>query len=143
MCLGAADVSFNYKLINPGREPPISTPVLDRFANGGTILTNYYTDNICGPSRNAILTSRWTHQIGNPFPFRGDRGSLADTYRTIAMEFQARGYTTAMFGKWGIDVADLLVDETEDGNWAEGGSGRNFGPLKRGFDVFEGSLKSG
>jgi len=139
--LGAADVSFNYPLINPGKEPPIKTPTLDRFANEGTILRNYYTDNMCGPSRNAILTSRWTHQLGNPFPFKMEAGSLNDTYRTVAMEFQDRGYKTAMFGKWGIDIADLFVNENAE--WVDRGRGRGYGPTKRGFDVFEGHLSSG
>jgi len=57
------------------------------------------------------------------------------------MEFQDRGYKTAMFGKWGIDVADLFV--SEEGEWVDRGRGRGYGPTKRGFDIFEGHLTSG
>jgi uncharacterized sulfatase len=58
--LGASDVSF-FKPFHYSKkfgESPVKTPNIDKLANDGLILTKHYTDNICGPSRSAFLTSR-------------------------------------------------------------------------------------
>ena len=63
--LGNADASFNFKLTNPSLTPPILTPNIDYFAENGIIFTNHYTQSMCGPSRCALITSRFAYRLGS------------------------------------------------------------------------------
>ena len=47
-----------------GRNPAIRTPTLDALANSGTVLANYYTHEVCSPTRGAMLTGRLAYRLG-------------------------------------------------------------------------------
>jgi len=99
--------------------PHVRTPHIDRLADQGIKLTNFYVNSpICSPSRVAVTTgqypARWkihsylNTRAGNRS--RGMRDFLAAEAPTTAKKLKARGYATAHFGKWhmggGRDVDD-------------------------------------
>lgn len=88
--VGWGDVGFN------GRES-WRTPRLDRLAREGTVLSRFYTGAVtCAPSRGVLLTGRYT--IHNGVSRNND--DLPAEEMTIAEALKARGYDTALFGKW-------------------------------------------
>ena len=79
----------------------IRTPNIDRMANEGVRLTNFYVGaSVCSASRASLLTGRMPprHGVGTAF-FPGD-GSMSTDEVTIAEVLKKRGYCTACFGKW-------------------------------------------
>ena len=81
----------------------IKTPHLDRLAGEGVRLTNFYASgNVCTPSRAGLLTGRYAIRDGladKTITLKDTRGLPADT-TTIVRLLQARGYRTALIGKW-------------------------------------------
>ncbi len=75
----------------------IDTPNIDRLANEGTLFRNcYVTNSICGPSRAAVLTGKYSHANGF---YRN--GNLFDGSQwTFPQALQGAGYETALIGKW-------------------------------------------
>uniref|UniRef100_A0A674HSZ9 Sulfatase N-terminal domain-containing protein n=1 Tax=Taeniopygia guttata TaxID=59729 RepID=A0A674HSZ9_TAEGU len=105
--------------------PSSATPHLDRLAARGLRFTDFYSSAaVCSPSRAALLTGRLPVRSGiYPGVFEpGSRGGLPLAEVTVAELLKARGYATAMVGKWHL------------------GYGRNgsFLPLQQGFDQFLG-----
>ncbi|TLX75644.1 sulfatase [Labilibacter sediminis] len=75
------------------------TPNIDRLANEGVMLSNVFCTNaICGPSRAAILTGKYSHINGYMKNYKG--GRFDNSQWTFPKELQASGYETAMVGKW-------------------------------------------
>ena len=101
------------------------TPHIDALANGGLVFTQHYAGcTVCAPSRSALLTGQHT---GHTF-IRGNKEvqpegqyPLADSIYTLAEMFKANGYTTGIFGKWGL-----------------GFPGSEGDPMNQGFDTFVG-----
>jgi len=88
--LGHGDVSFR------GRKE-WSTPNIDRLASRGAVLSRCYAGAVvCAPSRAALLTGKDTIHNG----VRRNDDDLPATEVTIAEALKARGYDTALFGKW-------------------------------------------
>jgi arylsulfatase A len=106
--------------------PSIRTPNLDRMAAEGMRFTDFYTaDSVCSPSRSALLTGRLPVRTG----MYGDRrrvlfpdsaGGLPGSEITIAKALKARGYATAVIGKWHL------------------GHKPEFSPQRHGFDRYFG-----
>jgi arylsulfatase A len=103
----------------------IQTPNLDRLAAEGMRLTQHYAGSpVCAPSRCVFLTGkhpghafvRDNHQ-SEP---EGQCPLPADTV-TLPKLLKQLGYTSGVFGKWGL-----------------GGPGTDGEPLKQGFDRFYG-----
>jgi arylsulfatase A len=117
--LGYADIGPFSDREGPARP---RTPNLDRMAAGGMRLTNFYVAQaVCSASRAALLTGSYANRVGiagalNP---RADYGINADE-TTIAETLRARGYATAIFGKWHL------------------GHEKPFLPLHHGFDEYLG-----
>ena len=111
----------------------IQTPHLDRMATEGTKFRNMYAGcTVCAPSRSVLMTGQHmghTHVRGNAG--RTDRSiqSLRPEDVTVGEVLKQAGYTTGLFGKWG------LGDETEG---SEDGV-----PTRQGFDEFFGYLDQG
>jgi arylsulfatase len=108
----------------------IHTPNIDRLANRGLIMTQFYNTSRCCPSRAALLTGVYQHQagIGRMTADQGlpaYRGFLNDRVVTIAEVLKASGYHTMMTGKWHVG--------SEPAHW----------PHRRGFDRFYGSPRGG
>ena len=103
----------------------IKTPNLDKIAAQGMKFTQHYAGTtVCAPSRCSLMTGLHT---GHTF-IRGNREMQPEGQHpmpagtvTVANLLQKTGYTTGMFGKWGL-----------------GGPGSEGDPTKQGFDHFFG-----
>ena len=75
------------------------TPNIDRIANEGALLTNALCTNaICGPSRAAILTGKYSHINGY---YKNYKGGVFDSKQwTYPQALKKAGYQTALVGKW-------------------------------------------
>lgn len=96
--------------------PVNRTPAIDRLADEGLRLTDFYVASpVCSPSRGALMTGSLPPRIGfdsfEGFPvlFPGMGVGLAPGEQTIATALRDAGYTTAMIGKWHCgDQPDFL-----------------------------------
>lgn len=84
----------------------IRTPHLDRMAEEGLLFTqNYAGCSVSAPSRCSLMTGLHTGhtQIRGNKEIRpeGQQPMTADTY-TLGKLMKAAGYTTGLFGKWGL-----------------------------------------
>jgi len=117
--LGYADIgSFSTR---SGQAKP-RTPNLDRMAAEGVRLTSFYVAQaVCSASRAALLTGAYSNRIGitGALNHRATHGINANE-STLAEILKARGYATAIFGKWHL------------------GHERPFLPLQHGFDEYLG-----
>lgn len=87
------------------------TPVLDRLSNEGMRFNRcMVTNSICGPSRAAILTGKYSHLNG--FYFNED--TLFDGSQvTFPKLLQKAGYQTAVIGKWHLGSVPTGFDHWE------------------------------
>jgi arylsulfatase A-like enzyme len=91
----------------------ISTPNLDRLAQGGVRFTQFHNTARCCPTRAALLTGLYPHQAGvghmteerrgaDGHVLPGYSGRLNDHCLTIGQVLREAGYFTAMTGKWHV-----------------------------------------
>lgn len=111
------------KCYNP--QSTIATPSLDRLANDGVRLTDFYTaSSTCTVSRACLLTGRIAdrHGLTNQLPgLSGNYGPGLDSREILLPQLLKKaGYATGCFGKWNIGFA----------------AGSR--PTERGFDEFVG-----
>jgi arylsulfatase len=94
--VGWMDPGFNGGGVAVGN----ATPVMDRLANAGLIMTSAYSTPSCSPSRATIHTGQnpLHHGILRP-PMYGEAGGL-DGETTITMLLKKQGYVTQGVGKW-------------------------------------------
>lgn len=95
----------------------IETPTIDRLAEGGIRLMDFYAYSTCTPSRAAFFSGKAPSELGIVYPIQHDDnyGIPADV-ETLPEVLQSHGYHTALIGKWHLGV------ESE------------FAPLAQGFD---------
>lgn len=75
------------------------TPNIDRLAKEGMLFSNVFCTNaICGPSRAAVLTGKYSH-INGYYKNEGGGQFNADQW-TFPQALQENGYQTSLFGKW-------------------------------------------
>jgi len=102
--------------------PTIRTPNLNRMANEGVILTQFYSAAaVCSPSRAALLTGRYPIRTGVVhvfFPFHKVGLPLSEI--TLPQLLKTKGYTTACVGKWHLGHLPEYL------------------PTRRGFDYYFG-----
>lgn len=104
----------------------IETPHLDKLAEDGVRITEFYTTGRCCPSRASILTGQYPHRVGLGHMTRdtgrpGYRGSVSDDAVTIAQTLGTSGYRSFISGKWHLGTPD---------------------PTAHGFEEFYGTLVS-
>ncbi len=86
------------------------TPNLDRIASGGMRFDACLVNNsICGPSRAAVLTGKYSHKNG--FFRNGNR--FDGSQQTFPKLLQKAGYQTAMIGKWHLESEPTGFDHWE------------------------------
>ena len=112
----ADDMGWGQPGFNGGTE--VTTPNIDRIANEGVKLTQFYVQPVCSATRGALLTGRYPWKNGTEVrtSLRSSTGMLTDE-RTIAEALGDAGYATWMVGKWHL------------GQWQQAHL-----PLQRGFD---------
>ena len=101
------------------------TPNIDALAKEGMLFTQHYSGSaVCAPSRSSLLTGLHTGHT----PIRGNeevkpegQWPIPDSTLTIAEVLKEKGYTSGIFGKWGLGYPN-----------SEGQ------PLNQGFDTFYG-----
>ncbi|ANQ52707.2 sulfatase [Flammeovirga yaeyamensis] len=102
---------------------PDLTPNIDRLAKEGTVMQNTFCTNaICGPSRAAILTGKFSHQNGF---FKNESGGDFDgSQQTFPKLLQKAGYETAVIGKWhlgtaptGFDYSKVMINHGGQGTY--------------------------
>ncbi|MFC5623991.1 sulfatase family protein [Algoriphagus winogradskyi] len=93
----------------------LSTPNMDKLANGGIRFTNgYATSATCTPSRYALLTGvyPWRNKDAKILP--GTAPLLISTSQmTVPKMLKGQGYETAVVGKWHLGLGN------GDVNWNE------------------------
>ncbi|WP_281612960.1 sulfatase [Flammeovirga sp. SubArs3] len=102
---------------------PDLTPNIDRLAKEGMIMRNTFCTNaICGPSRAAILTGKFSHVNGF---FKNEKGGDFDgSQQTFPKLLQNAGYQTAVVGKWhlgsaptGFDYSKVMLNHGGQGTY--------------------------
>ena len=113
--LGYNDVGFH--------DSSIKSPVIDQLASEGMIIENNYVAPVCTPSRGAILTGKYTFNIGQQHGvFHADTPDCLTKDVQIAPEvLKGLGYKTYMLGKWHQGFCNITCT-----------------PNYRGFDEFYG-----
>jgi arylsulfatase A-like enzyme len=115
--LGWKDVGFH------GSD--IKTPNIDKLAQEGARLEQFYVQPMCTPTRAALLTGRYPFRYGLQtlvIPTPGKYGLPTDE-RLLPQALKEAGYKTAMVGKWHLGHAD-----------------RKYWPRQRGFDYHYGAM---
>ena len=123
----------------------IRTPALDRLAQEGTRLTNFYVAwPACTPSRAALLTGRYPQRNGIYDMIRNEAPDYGHRYTPdeYAVTFERIG---------GMDTREILIPQVlRQADYVSGiygkwdlGSLKRFLPTSRGFDDFYGFVNTG
>jgi arylsulfatase A-like enzyme len=115
--LGWKDVGFH------GSD--IRTPNIDKLAEGGVQLDQFYVQPMCTPTRAALMTGRYPFRYGLQtavIPSSHTYGLPTDEW-LLPQALKEAGYKTAIIGKWHLGHAD-----------------RKYWPRQRGFDYQYGPL---
>lgn len=110
--LGYGDVGYQ-------GQQKFETPNIDKLAADGMVFTQHYSGStVCAPSRSTLLTGMHTgHTVvrGNKeVRPEGQYPMPADTY-TMAEMLKEAGYTTSIFGKWGLGYPGSEGDANNQG----------------------------
>jgi arylsulfatase A-like enzyme len=116
--LGWKDVGFN-------GATDIKTPNIDKLAETGARLKQFYAQPMCTPTRAALLTGRYPNRYGLQtivIPSVSTYGLATDEW-LLPQALKEAGYQTAIIGKWHLGHGD-----------------RKYWPRQRGFDYQYGPL---
>ncbi len=103
----------------------IETPNIDALAENGLRFSQFYNTARCWPTRAALMTGRYQHQVGMAMNFgekapRAYTGIIPQAARMIPELLRPRGYRCYHVGKWHLNSRGRMHNET----W----------PLARGYD---------
>jgi len=99
----------NAEAMSCAGNPYLHTPHQDRLAAEGVRFTSAYVAfPLCGPSRAAMATGRWPHELG--CMKNGSSLSPEAIARSTGPLMRAAGYRTAWAGKWHVPNIDMGVD---------------------------------
>ncbi len=108
--MGYADAGFN-------GSTEFKTPNIDQLARSGAILTDFYAQSVCSPTRAALLTGRYpTHTSAYGLYGPNVKQGFPLKERLLPQALHEVGYTTAICGKWHL------------------GHVPEYAPTQRGFD---------
>lgn len=97
----------------------ILTPNLDLLASEGIRFTNHYAGtSVCAPSRCVLMTGMHTgHSVvrGNKEVNPYGQFQIPVETVTVAELLQQAGYSTGLFGKWGLGVENTTGDPQNQG----------------------------
>ena len=116
----------------------VETPAIDGLRALGTDFTHGYSMPMCAPSRWSFLLSSWTP--GNAgFGCQPDRRNLSHGLDSFPKLMEGAGYSTALFGRWGLGGLAIgeqppVAGAPADSVWA---------PTAWGFDVVRACLIDG
>jgi arylsulfatase A-like enzyme len=123
--------------LNPDKGK-IKTPALDAIAKSGMIFTDAHSgSSVCTPTRYGLLTGRyaWRTRLQSGV-LTGGKSLIAKERMTVADMLKAKGYHTAIIGKWHLGM--LFDGETNSGK-VPVGTKVSDGPIDAGgFDEFHG-----
>ena len=103
----------------------IKTPNIDELAQTGVRFEQFYAQQICTPTRAALMTGRYPLRYGLQMaviPSAGRYGLATDEF-LLPQALKQAGYQTAIVGKWHLGHVD-----------------RKYWPNQRGFDYSYGPL---
>ena len=112
-----------------GKMRGMPTPRIDQLASEGLMMTQFFVEPGCTPSRAALMTGRHSPRAGlGSIIIAGTPLTLQDGEVTIAELFKSKGYATGIVGKWhlggekqslpvnqGFDEYRVGILETTDG----------------------------
>ena len=100
--LGYGDIGYT-------GHPFIETPNINKLAEEGAFLSNFYSAaSVCSPSRASMLTGLTNYKLGiYSFIHRGSAVHLKKEFSTYSQMLRNRGYQTAMIGKWHLANHDF------------------------------------
>jgi arylsulfatase A-like enzyme len=105
------------------------TPVLDRLARDGLMMTSGYSNSaVCSATRFGLITGRYQYRIESGLREPGGGGDeygLPEGMPTLPSLMQKQGYRTSLIGKWHL------------------GAGAKSVPRQQGYDYFFGFLGAG
>ncbi len=138
--MGWGDLGFQFQnqrsKLNVRSEPWVKTPNLDIMASKGVQLPNHYSPApVSAPSRASLMLGQ--HQ-GHANVRDNQFDKAIDNNHTIATVLKSAGYSTAAFGKWGLQgLGDKKSDQEpghKESDWVAH-------PLNRGFEYFFGYMR--
>lgn len=113
---------LGYGDVGPTAGRSVPTPNLDRMAQQGLVLTDYYAPaNVCTPSRAGLLTGRYPIRTGLTKALLAQDSDVLPTAEVTIAEALRPTYRSALIGKWHL-----------------GHTGADWSPTKHGFDLFYG-----
>jgi arylsulfatase A-like enzyme len=91
----------------------IKTPTLDKMAAEGIRFTQCYAGTtVCAPSRSALMTGQHTGHTrvrgNNAYPLQAEDVTVAEVLKRA-------GYSTGLFGKWGLGLENTTGTPTQKG----------------------------
>ena len=121
-------------------------PNLRAVAGDGVVCADAHVSSpVCGPSRCALLTGRYSQRFGVYSNGDASQG-LPVSESCIAAPLQAAGYRTAAIGKWHVGKPTHRKVESESRDYHRNsaqGCVPEHHPLARGFDYYFGFNSSG
>lgn len=110
----------------------VKTPNLDRLAESGALLTEFYSNSpVCSPARAALLSGRYPGNAGVRSILQGYRTTpgLPPSVPTLAEALGELGYRTELVGKWHLGLTPPSRPEAH-------GFEHSFGNLAGAVDYF-------
>ena len=108
----------------PWHDESIQAPRIKELAENGLILNQSYVQQVCTPSRAALLTGMYPYHLGRQHralkPLRA--GGIPTSFTLLPEMLKQQGYKTHMIGKWHLGYCA----------W-------EYTPTRRGFDSFYGT----
>jgi arylsulfatase A-like enzyme len=106
------------------------TPEMTDLAAEGIIMNNFYAQEVCSPSRGALMTGRYPLSIGMQYGMVGTTAEwgLSLDEITLAEVLKTNGYSTHMLGKWHLGYFTPLFLPTARGfdSWIGYSNGENY-----------------